>query len=185
MFSYLFEIHVLSNEITKEKVYRLRIEKFNANTEENVINETNKKSLMGGTSGYQSILEKHVFNGVDISKTTRFFYDESSENVLSVYRQHLMPYLSDTLNYLCDQRLTAKHLLKCGSNELKKILFQKSLRGEDDDTTKMEANLAEFLNYIWKETMGDLEELFGNDFQLSSITIEQVRELFDLIENLK
>jgi hypothetical protein len=172
---------VLSNEITKDKVYRLRIEKFNATADANEINETNKKSLMGGvTSGSQSIVEKHVFNGVDVSKTTRYLYDESSENVLSVYRQLLIPYLNDTQNYLCDQRLTAKHLLKCGSNELKKILFQKSLRGADaDDATKMEANLAEFLNYIWKETMGDLQELFGNDFQLSSITIEQVRELFE------
>ena len=177
MCSYLFELHVLSNEITKDKVYRLRIEKFNhstTTTDANVINETNKKSsLMGATSGSQSILDKHVFNGVDVGKTTRYFYDESSENALSVYRQLLMPYLSDTLNYSCDQRLTAKHLLKCGSSELKKVLFQKSLRGEEDNA--MEENLAEFLNYIWRETMGDLQELFGTDFQLSSITIEQVR----------
>ena len=38
----------------------------------------------------------------------------------------------------------------------------------------IEANLAEFLNYIWRETMGDLQEFFGNEFQLSQFTLEKV-----------
>ena len=151
----------MTNEITKEKLYRLRIEKFG----------DDKKNATSTSS--QSLIEKYVFTGEDINKT-RYLFDDSSANVLSVYRQLITPFLNDSLNYACNQTLAAskQQHLNIGSIELKKLLFQRSML--DRSSGLMEANMAEFLNYIWRETMGDLQELFGKEFQLSQFTLEKV-----------
>ena len=175
--SFIFELHVLLNETTKEKLYRLRIEKFSI-TPDKTNSKDSDDDKKPSTLTIQSILEKHVFTGADAScfNKARYFYDEASENVLSVFRQLLAPYLSDTLNYACSQSLAPKLLLKYGSIELKKILFKQSMLGQhySDASGSVESNLGEFLNYIWREAMGDLEDLFGKQFQMSNFSLEQV-----------
>ena len=164
--SCILEIHVLFNELTKEKVYRLRIEKFT-----DIANNFVEDKKIAILNPSQSLLEKYVFNGVDSSKV-RFYYDESSANVLSVFKQLLTPFLNENHHYACNHTVSTRQLLSCGSEELKRFVFQRCML--ENSSGLMEANLAEFLNYIWRETMGDLQDLFGKQFQLSNFTFEQV-----------
>jgi poly [ADP-ribose] polymerase 2/3/4 len=107
------------------------------------------------------------------SKNAKYCYSNDASIIFQIFKQYLTPYLNEKMY---EYNLSLPDLFS-GSKLLQQLACKSKIEKIDDLNYKV----VEFINYIWKEAIGDLENLFGyennsQDFNCSNFSIDQLNK---------
>ena len=112
---------------------------------------------------------------INSTKTIEYAFAENNSELYQIYK-HLASKYNDEKNYKHDHQLPNT---SSGSKKLQEIAWKSAV----ENSQCIDQGALDFIDYVWQESVGDLEDLFGctlNDKNLSklNLTVETVCRIF-------